>query len=85
MRLYTMWDITAESCGRIFESKNDGIALRNFQIFMEREDNLTAQDQELYYLGDFNHETMTLKTSTPTKVVPKLSHIKEIEEEDANI
>lgn len=78
--LYTIYDRTAEDAGPIFEAKNHGIAKRSFFRIIRNVDSVSAGDFRLYYLGDFNSETMELnREMTPIEV--DLSVLEVIENE----
>lgn len=69
---YVIYDRTAEESGPVFEAKNDGIALRNFQLMLE--DKPFAEDYVLLCVGSIDHDTSVITgTLDPREVVPRVS------------
>jgi hypothetical protein len=53
--LYTVYDKVAEEAGPVFQAKNDGVALRNFQGILQSQ-HLNPDDYKLIYLADYDSE-----------------------------
>ena len=67
MKLYTIYDLTAEQSGPIFEAKNDKIALRQFNnLFAESQ--INKEEFTLNYLGEYNHDLMELSSCIPVSI-----------------
>jgi len=79
-KLYVIYDKVAEESGPIFEAKNDGTALRNYNIFMQKTSPDNLADYELYCVGEIDHET-NFVTGNLSNVDVKLSYTKDLEEE----
>lgn len=79
--LYCIYDRVAEESGPVFEAKNDGVAMRKFQMFME--DKPFAEDYQLNCIGEYDHETGCVEGSLiPREVVPAVSHVDDLVVED---
>lgn len=55
LRLYTIRDIVAGEFGPVYESKNDEVAVRQYQMVINKTE--FKDDYTLYYIGDFDKET----------------------------
>lgn len=76
-RLYTVYDNIAKESAPIFESKNDNIALRQFQKLLlnteQQDPTFNRTDYTLYVLGTMNKDTMEITLlSAPNIVTPNL-------------
>lgn len=85
IRLYAVYDRIAEESGPIFEAKNDGIAKRNYDAFIQsqvQKDELglfEPTDFQCLFLGDYDKTTCTLTPAeTTTEVIPQFSHVEDI-------
>jgi len=83
--LYTIYDRVAEESGKLWEAKNDGVALRGYQMFLEKE---KAEDKTgvfepldymLTYVGEWNKTENTIAPVQPRQVIAKIS-IEEVNE-----
>lgn len=60
IKLYCCYDVVAGEAGPIFQAKNDGVALRQFQNLMNRE-GIIKEDYELRYLADYDTELCVIQ------------------------
>lgn len=71
--LYVVKDNVAQESGPIFHAKNLPVAQRMFLDLIK--DATTPDDYSLYYLGTFDHDTMTIvldgSTTTPTQFISR--------------
>lgn len=58
MTVYAIYDTVAQESGPLFEAKNDGIALRNFENFLGKTH--LVDDFRLYAVGEYDKESMVL-------------------------
>lgn len=68
IKLYVIYDVVAEESGPIFQAKNDGIALRNYQTMLIQQ-KVNPQDYSLWYIGDYNSESMRVEPQKPEEVI----------------
>nr|QJB21711.1 MAG: nonstructural protein [Microvirus sp.] len=68
--LYTILDRVAEECGPLFESVNDGVALRNFKNLLDKVPPYQKSEYRLYKVGAFDTKTMGMTVlPTPEEVI----------------
>lgn len=80
-KLYVIYDGVAEESGPVFEAKNDGIALRNFERTVA--DSPYREDYSLVCVGSIEHNTSIIEAYiVPVEVNAKLSMVEELEEEE---
>lgn len=71
-QVYVIYDRTAEESGPVFEAKNDGVALRNFQMMVK--DKPFSEDYVLLHIGEIDHGTSVMRgTLDPREVIPTVS------------
>ena len=56
--VYTIYDDVAKECGPIFSSKNDAVAFRAFNSFIEQV-NVPKEDYSLFCLGYMDTENVS--------------------------
>ena len=78
-RLYAIFDKVAEEFGEIMNAKNDAVALRGYEIAMQRAGSGRRTEYALYCLGEMQMETGMIKPQAPTVVVPRASGADEVE------
>lgn len=74
-RLYVVYDRVAEEAGSIGYAKNDAVALRQFGAEMAKMPN--SEDFDLYFIGEFDSETMEIKQEKVEIVKAKISLVEE--------
>ncbi len=70
-KLYTMYDIVAETGLGIFEANNDHEAIRKVKNDMEMNKKkypIDERDYELYYIGDFDKKVPALLSDSPRRI-----------------
>lgn len=75
MRLYEIWDETAEQGSGVFEAKNDSVALRQFNRLTSESD--FAPEFSLWCLGVYDNEKnpkqgSPMRTHLPVEVKPRI-------------
>lgn len=55
LKLYAIVDTVAEEYGPLFQAKNDGVAIRNFQALLH-EKKADPSEMQLWYIADYNTE-----------------------------
>lgn len=72
--MYCIYDKIANDSGFPFDAKNDGVALRKFQSFLagltKENENLSTDEFELRYVGDYDSELCSMNGATFRKVDP---------------
>ena len=76
-RLYAIYDKIAEEFGELMNAKHDAVALRGYDIAMQRAGSGRRAEYALYCLGEMDMETGMIKPQSPTIVVPRLSGAEE--------
>ena len=82
MSVYCMYDSVAEEAWPLFESVNDGSAIRAYNMQLAQ-NKLDQGEIKLFYLGVFDRESMELSVGALEEVVAKISLVDEQEEADA--
>lgn len=57
MQIYVVVDRVAEESGPLFEARNDGVALRNLNLMLQKVEGAGPRDFILLRLGSINHNT----------------------------
>lgn len=83
-RLYVIWDRVSEDAGPISGYKNDGVALREFQKYIEKlvEQGHNREDFDLMYVGTYDNEDPNILSGEVVIVEPRISMVDEIEEDE---
>ena len=81
-RLYAIYDKIAEEFGEIMNAKHDAVALRGYDIAMQRAGTGRRAEYALYCLGEMDMETGMIKPQSPKMVVPRVSGAEEQEVKD---
>jgi len=68
MNLYTIRDKVAEDCGPVFQAKNNGVAVRNFEQMFEK-NAVSASDFVLLLLGTFDQDSGRITAYDDLEVV----------------
>lgn len=80
-QLYVIYDRVAMESGPVFEAKNDGVALRNFQKFMEGKP--YPDDFVLMHTGEIDHETNVISGDLMGReVTPTVGMVDQLEEDE---
>lgn len=53
----SIYDTVAEEYGPLFQSKNEGVALRQFEQLIQQHSNVNPEDMQLFQVATFNTET----------------------------
>ena len=75
VKLYTIRDVQADRAIQPILRENEGIAVRDFEQMMHDTSpfNNNPDDYVLYYIGEWNDETMHIVPSDPTRIIDGLS------------
>lgn len=76
-RLYVIFDRVAEESGPIFEAKNDGVAYRMYEKYMDGKD-VEREEFKLLKVGTFDHDSNELVAYGPLDVTPRPSMVDEL-------
>lgn len=69
MKLYVIFDTMANFSGQVMTFRNEALAIRTFTSIVKQNASI-GKDLVLYYLGDYDDTTMSIKlASTPTVAV----------------
>lgn len=83
MNLYVVFDKTAEYSMPIWESRNDGTALRTYQKSLIENKDVPEDEMVLMCVGSIDHETNKIIGLDPARqVIPSVSLVDQMEEED---
>lgn len=83
MNVYCMYDKTAEEAWPLFESVNDGTAMRAYNIQMQK-DRLDYEEIKLFRVAEMDRESMRFMVlAEPEMLEPSLSMVEQLEEENA--
>jgi len=66
VKYYTIFDKIGVQSAPLWPAKNDGVAMRQFQMLQNREENkdMKKEDFKLYCVGNYDDETMTFSPET---------------------
>lgn len=70
--LYTVYDELAEEAGPIFCAKNDSVAQRQYDALMVQVLESEKSKYHLYYIGEYDSETMLVDGECPLKMEGKV-------------
>lgn len=59
-KLYCIYDKVAKEYGPVFESKNDGVALRSYYGLLGKTEGLFKEEYVLYCIGTLDKETCAI-------------------------
>lgn len=80
--LYVVFDIVAEESMAIWESRNDGTALRSFQKSVIENDDIPEKEMKLLCLGSIDHGSNVIDVEVnPREVIPSVDLVDQMEEE----
>lgn len=83
MGLYVVYDRTAEISNSIFESRNDGTALRTYQKAVIDADEIPEEEMMLLCVGTIDHELNKVEAVYPAReIIPGIHLVDEMEEEN---
>ena len=83
MQIYTVYDRTAEYSMPVFESRNDGTAMRTYQKSIIEAQDIPEQEMMLLCVGEIDHETNRVISIYPAREVrASLSLVDQMGEED---
>lgn len=69
LNIYCVYDKVAEESMPIWESRNDGAALRAYQKRIIENDDIPEQEMKLLKIGIMDHDTSTITPISPPEEV----------------
>lgn len=80
--LYVIYDNVAKESGFPFDAKNDGVALRKFESFLDslakRNDKLNFEEYELHCIAEYDSESMVITRITKDQSCPRQVDVESI-------